>query len=220
MSKPRVIILAVAVVAVLGGLIWWAVAKRPPAVPVPVYAGHPLSYWLTPQAFAGVGGANRFKLVSSSLDSNAVAYLVQELRFHHDGTLQTAYDRFWPLLPAWLKLCVPDPTAETYARNQCCIYLGRLGAAGRPAVPELIRLLRKDEYEAVRLCAAYALGQIASRDDSSVIEALAAASKDKDAQVKSFAARALKNIAQGAAKAGLTNAPPGTPPTNPVGAAR
>jgi hypothetical protein len=216
MRLRRVIILAAAVVAVVVGVIWWKVATRLPAVPDPVYAGHPLSYWVRNPSSAEVFSPRQW------LDSNAVPYLVQQLKSHHEGKWQTAYDRSWPQFPAWLKSWVPDPNAEAYARNQCCIYLGRLGPAARPAIPELIRLLRKEEYEAVRVCAAYALGQIASRDDNSVIEALEAASKDKDAQVKSFAARALKNIApEAAAKAGITNAAPDTaPPTTPAGAGR
>lgn len=39
MRKRRVVIVAVAIVAVLGGLIWWTLATRSPVVPDPAYAG-------------------------------------------------------------------------------------------------------------------------------------------------------------------------------------
>jgi HEAT repeat protein len=83
-----------------------------------------------------------------------------------------------------------------------------LGAKSRPAIPELIRVAREDDDSSVRTEAAFALGEIANRDDSAVVEALVAATKDKEAKVRDFAGLALMRIdTEAASKAGITNNP-------------
>jgi hypothetical protein len=89
MKKLRVILLATAVATALG-VIWWMVASRPPPVVDPVYAGRHLSYWLSPSVFTGQNFAAReLSFIHSSLDSNAMPYLVQALRTR-DGKLRVA----------------------------------------------------------------------------------------------------------------------------------
>lgn len=196
MRKRRVILLAVAVIAVLGGAILWETI-RPPAVPDPVYAGHPLSFWLDPTAAgnASVAAAN-FQLFQQSLDSNAVPYLVHALKTHHVGTLRTAYDRLYGHFPAWLKLHMPDPNEAALVRNQSCAYLSDEKSAARPAIPELIRELQGVDYPAIRASAAGALGNIANRADKPVVQALLlVTTKETDPLLRGNAVWALANIA-------------------------
>jgi hypothetical protein len=211
MSKPRVIIQAVAVVAVLGGLIWWTVATRPPAVPDPVYAGHPVSFWV------GVGVQN----LPRSVDSNAVPYLLDALK-RRDGPLRTAWINLWGHLPGWLTGRVARPISASEVRFNSCGILAALASHGRPAIPELIRILREDDDSRVRLNAASALGELAGREDEAAVEALAAAANnDRGPGVDIVASGALSHINwKAATKAGVANAPPVAPPTNPAGVVR
>lgn len=147
MRKRRIIVLAVAVVAVLGGVIWWAVATRPPAVPDPVYGGHRLSYWVNrPQAEVG-----------PAMDSNAVPYLAQVLK-RRDGPSPNRRMRFWRGIPDWLKNQLGFATPAAEAKAASCQYLGNLGPTARPAIPDLIHVLRGDDYIVVRGTSAWALG--------------------------------------------------------------
>lgn len=219
MSKRRIITLALAIVAVLGGIIWWAVASRPPTVPDPVYGRFHLSEWLSVYSYPRRPGSNfdpDWGPFYSSLDSNAVPYLVHALKAR-EGALHAAYDRFWPDFPNWLKqrLPDPDPESEATATMFCCIWLGDLKTAARPAIPELIRVLREDDDAVTRGEAAWALGCINNQDDRQVVEALlAAVTKDTDSKVRQIAGNALWiHNPEAAAKAGIRNPTKGTPTT-------
>ncbi len=242
MRKRRIIILATAVVAVLG-LIWLALSPRPPTVPDPVYDGHPLSFWLDPSS-----GTNT-KVRFPSLDSNAIPYLIQTLK-KHDGAMRKAYDRLWPQLPGWLKGHLPTPFTsnkiflvsagdawrEEYMifpksgprssageRVNSCYCLGAMGAGARPAIPDLIHLAREDDEGEVRVTAVWALANMARADDKSAVEALmTVATKDKYSYVRKVALWGLARIApEAAARAGVTNAAAGaSPTTTPAGAVR
>lgn len=222
MKKRRVIILATAVVTALG-VIWWMAASRPPAVVDPVYAGHHLSYWLSPSVFTGQNFAAReLSFIHSSLDSNAVPYLVQALRTR-DGTLRVAYERLWSHFPVWLRARVPYPASAAEVKRDSCFFLQGMGATARPAIQELTRVLRQDESEPVRNGALYALGQIASPDDERVVDALiAAATKDRDPNLRGNACEILVRFnPEAAAQAGVINAAAGTLPTTiPAGVVR
>jgi hypothetical protein len=198
MRKRRVIILAAAVVSVLG-LIWWAVASRPPRPVDLVYDGHPLSYWVWTNVPPGDVG----------LDSNAVPFLAYSLK--SNTRLRKAYARLWPHLPAWLRPRLPIPMDPALVRVSCCILLASLGAKARPAIPELIRVLRVDDVNVNRAWAAMALGKIARRGDHDALEALVWATKDP--VIGAVAREALRMADPEAAdKAGVTNAGLGTSP--------
>ena len=200
-------VLAVAAVAVLGGALLWAVT-RPPAVPDPVYNGHPVSYWVRSQVTTDL-----------VLDSNAVPYLVQRLKA--DGPLRKAYDRLWYHLPAWVHVRLPSPVDKDLVRQTSCILLGNLGTKAKPAIPDLIRLSRED-YDMGRVMAALALGKIARSEDTAAVQALVAMAKDPDTNFGAIAVAALSTAdPQAAAQAGVTNAALSTSPaTAPAGSAR
>jgi hypothetical protein len=194
--KRSRIILVAAIVAALG-LICWAVSPHPPAVPDPVYAGHRLSYWVRSEV--------RGDLV---LDTNAVPYLVRGLKAA--GPARKAYNRLWYHLPAWLRPRLPNPMDADLVRQTSCILLGGLGTKAKPAIPDLIRLMRED-YDAGRVMAALALGKIARSEDTAAVEALVAATKDPG--IGELAGSALITVdPEAAAKAGFTNAAMGTLP--------
>jgi len=206
MRKRGGLILATAITVIAGGLIWWASSSRPPVPVDPVYDGYPLSQWLDHSAF---GPVELSSYHYPSVDSNAVPFLVQTLK--RNGPLRRAYKGLWARLPFWWQNHMPDPMPRRDVRADSCMLLGRLGAAARPAIPELIRLLRDDEDRFVRLFAAYSLGSIATRDDTAAVEALVMATKDKEKFVREAASETLSIVAPAAArKAGLTNLPPDT----------
>ena len=205
MRKRRVIILASAIVAMLG-LVWWALVGKTPPVPDPVYAGHRLSFWTDRTQYG-------FDPVVRSLDSNAVPYLVYALQ-RQDGPLRKAYRLCWEHMPRWLQSRAANPAVVR--RMVSCFLLASLGKNARPAIPELIRNMRKDDDLAVRASAAEALGKIANGDNKQVVEALVAtATEDPSIDVMDEARVALRHIApEAAVKAGLTNWAWETSPTN------
>jgi HEAT repeats len=195
MRKRGRIIVAALVLAVAGGLVARAMLRPPTGPPDLVYGGHPLSQWL----------AGDFS-TSPALDSNAVPFLVHSLK-QRDGALLKAYGSLLDAdLPDWLQKRLPIPKFAWMVRFNSCQFLNRLGASARPAIPELIRVMTEDEDGAVRAVAAGALGNIANHEDKPVIDALAGATKDKDATVARRAGEALSGIdPQAAAKAGVAS---------------
>jgi hypothetical protein len=209
MKKRRLITLTMAIVALLG-LIWWAASPDQPAVPDPVYAGHPLSYWVSCRS----GGSS-----VPMIDSKAVPYLVHGVK--GETHLGNVYGRLWRHLPVRLRSRLPSPLDPADVRQASCRLLSSLGMEARPAIPELIHALREDAVYYVREDAALALANIAQRKDAAVVEALAAATKDPDARAGQIAGMALWiHNPEAALKAGLTNPAAGTPPptTNSSGA--
>jgi hypothetical protein len=93
--------------------------------------------------------------------------------------------------------------------------LASLGTTARPAIPELIRVLREDDDLGVRTAATWALGNIANREDKPVIEALVAAvTKETNGSGWRMAGGVLWGFdPEAAAKAGYPPArrQPGTP---------
>ena len=72
------------------------------------------------------------------------------------------------------------------------------------AIPELIRLLNEDNETGVRSIAIFALRSVANRNDAAVVAALTAATKDKDAVVRTEAVQVLPLLAPApAAEAGM-----------------
>ena len=152
------------------------------------------------------GSENHFPI--PSVDSNAVPYLVQALN-SKDGRLRKTYQKLWDHLPGWLQNRVPFPEYAGNVRYRACWILGFLGAKARPAIPELVRILRQDDDENVRMVAAYSLGKIANRDDKAAVEALVATVANANSDYFSrIAADSLKRLDPGAAaKAVTTNFP-------------
>ena len=235
MRKRRVIILAMSLLAVLGGVIWWATCR--PAVPDPVYAGHPLSYWLDRSSPSNpLASEAGIQSLNNTLDSNAVPYLIHALKTQ-ESLRSRLYRRVYLRLPAGWKrnlraptlnafvlggwggqlqikngttpIFVPGPISAGDLRLESCVLLSWLGPDARPAIPQLILVLREDDFSMVRWCAALALGKIANPDDKNALDALnAAILNDKDQVTKNWSGRALSDIATRAAAKAVTTNPP------------
>ncbi len=239
MRKRRVIILVAAIVAVLGLMWWALSPRPPnPPDPVYEghRLSYWLDR-SSPSNALGYHGFEVNESFYDSLDSDAVPYLIHTLKAT-DGLMRRIYLRVWLRLPLALKrhlrapllqprvlagwtgyqqgrkpgmvpMFASGPISGADLRLESCVLLSWVGADARPAIPELVHLLREDEYSQVRWCAALALGKIANPDDKTALDALnAAILKDQDQVTKNWAGRALSDIAtRAAAKAGVTNAP-------------
>ena len=139
----------------------------------------------------------------SSLDSNAVPYLIWTLQ-QPDGPTHTAWLRFWPHLPGWVRNRVHAPNNNAGRKRASCAFLCGLYTYARPAIPELVRVLRDDDDWGVRWMAASTLRCLAISDDEAVLKALAAAAaKDPVPKVRDAAANTLMLLNLGAkARAG------------------
>jgi len=71
--------------------------------------------------------------------------------------------------------------------------LGAIGVKAEPAVPALAAALKEDRSKEVRKASALALGSIQARNPT-VMEALQAAARDPDSEVRQAAESALKNL--------------------------
>jgi hypothetical protein len=220
-SKRGRIILAAVFLAVTGGLVWWLLTPLQPGPPDLVYDGHPLSYWVNPPGENGVfkyGQPSVIKIgiqTSSSttsstyiflksLDSNAVPFLVESLKRQRGG-LRRVYNGFWRRAPSWLQNHLPAPK-HAWIRDNTFFFLQTLGVSARPAIPELIRILREEDGDLYHDFAIVTLGVIATRDDKSAVEALVAATRDPDGGVRQTAVEEIERLdPDTAAKAGVTN---------------
>jgi hypothetical protein len=187
------IVLAVVAFAMVCGLAVWTLMDHHLSPPNLVYDGHPLSYWVRYVPLVTAGPT--LELFPRSIDSNAVPYLVQALKIR-DGAFRRAYIRLWPHLPGWLQNYSTNPKYANAWRVKadCCAYLRILGKKARPAIPELICLLKQDDDELIRAWAAQALGVIGNPDDKAVIEALTMVAADKVSLAGQYSARALKQL--------------------------
>jgi HEAT repeat protein len=107
-------------------------------------------------------------------------------------------------------------------RRDAASLLGGMGSLGKPAVPSLIRALKKDDDVFVRALAAQALGNI-GKGDRTVVEALTEARRDRSIPVCLAASAALLQAdPEAAAKAGVTprSGPNALPQIDPEAAAK
>lgn len=68
---------------------------------------------------------------------------------------------------------------EPEVRMQALLALAAIGSASEPAVATIVGLLEKDEFEAVRFAAAYALGEIGQETEEATKALVAAARSDR-----------------------------------------
>jgi hypothetical protein len=183
MTKRSRVILAVVTLAALAGIAWSILKPGPPD---PVYDGHPLSYWVA-------GGPWGTWKIPSGLDSNAVPYLIQSLK-SRDGLFRKAYINLYPRFPAWVRNRLSYPVPAEHKRSMAARLLGSMGSTARPAIPDLVHIVKADDNYYVRRDAINALRTLAYGYDAAVIECLKAASKDKDSQFAIMADQALDYI--------------------------
>jgi hypothetical protein len=141
-----------------------------------------------------------------------VPYLIEALN-RRDGLIRTSWIKLRGHFPAWPDERVAQPTPAALVRVVACCFLDSLGVSARPAIPKLIRAIRDDDDEHVRAIAAEILGNIADGRDKPVVEALIAATRDKNFNVRASAWGALTHLnPAAAAKAGITNSGAGISP--------
>ncbi|MBI3547848.1 MAG: HEAT repeat domain-containing protein [Elusimicrobia bacterium] len=109
-----------------------------------------------------------------------------ELRLEKGGKTKIIYEALVDLIAA---LDSPDAKQRALATYE----LGAMGRKAEPALQGLVKLLRKDKDRKVRAGAALALGNIGV-NRTEVVDALARALDDRDADVEYSAAEALGRI--------------------------
>ena len=184
----------VLLVAALGGLVCWS-PWQPREPPEPVYEWEPLSYWLSSTGATWLSGDIGVATVVPSdflvHGSNSVPYFVRALK--RDSWIGAAMYRkqVWPKLPPGIRKHLTSPADNRVLRENASECLGLMGSKARPAIPALIRALKEDDDQTVRINAAWALAH-AGKGDSAVTAALTEVSKDKDANIRKTATYALR----------------------------
>jgi hypothetical protein len=205
MKKRKRILLAVVVVAVLGGLAW--VVLREPSEPV--YQGKKLSVWL--DAFSvGFLFSDWSDLPDGRLEAqtqatkavracgtNAIPILLRMA-----GTKDSLFkSRIREILRKQSLIHFKLHTAKEYHEMAFCGFLF-LGSVGKPAVPQLLSLLNNSDPD-IRRTAVRALHSTKSNDENT-IRALTAHLNDSDKSVREAITNALKQIdPEAASKAGV-----------------
>jgi hypothetical protein len=173
---------AAAIVGIITIAIWisW--------VPEPYYQGQRESFWIN-----SLGNGNWPPPGWKELSTNVVPILTKAMG-RRDGRLHTAYIALYGRLPSWLKCQIPQPVSGRLCRENAGLRLMDMGDKASEAIPALIVLMKGDRDSHVRGLAAACLGHIGS-GDKTVASALAeAAVRDKDSQVRTVAAGALKLV--------------------------
>jgi hypothetical protein len=213
-------VLGVLLVAALGGLLWWS----PWEPREPVYDGKPLSYWLGRNA---IPTNVFFTLPNSSAirrgyptplhvaegaawvgqvrrdGSNAVPFLIRALR--QDKWFGAAFCRewLWARLAPSIQQHLPPPHGPMNGPRTAAFLLSDLGTEARPAVPTLIRELKKNSDAGFRIETVWALWNLGN-GDTNVIAALCWALQDNDRVVRRYATNALLDLdIRAASKAGV-----------------
>ena len=176
------VVCGVLLIAAVGGLLWWS-PWEPRQAPEPVYDGHPISYWL---------GRDRVVPHSMVADSNAVRFLIAALN-GRDSPVSRAFMTGPLKMLAPIQTNLPQPQSASSKRQNAIKLLFAMGSRAKPAIPDLIRVLKTDEAAGVRAIAGIVLGKI-GRGDRAVIAALTEAStKDPHAHVRGEALLSLAN---------------------------
>jgi hypothetical protein len=200
MGKRRRIVLAVFVVFVLGGIVW--LCLRPPE---PVYAGKPLHYWIELLESTSPGfdppplwnelGQDEFPVLIKALR-------LRDSRSHNVFFKAYARVRLSPKLPIFLRRHLPQVLdTETLAINALLELNGMAETDRRPpvgtrlAIPVLIRLMKTDKTEPIRMMAASELGWLAnSTKNKEVVTALTEALHDTSPSVRQWAADSIGRV--------------------------
>ncbi len=215
---------AALLVAAVAGLLWW-----PPREPrEPVYDGKPLTYWLdgttsptnipllVPSSMASrqwypsyptpmhAGPGARWIDQVRRDGSNAVPFLIRALRQDTSLGAATYREWLWPRLPLLLRQHLPSPSRSMNRPRTAAFLLSGMGKDAKPAVPALIRELKKNSDDSVRIEAVWALWQL-GEVDTNVTAALCWALQDKNRVVREYVTNALLYLdIEAATKAGVS----------------
>jgi hypothetical protein len=180
-------VLGVMLLAALGWAVWQARQPRPRE---PVYAGNPLSYWLT--NFSVIRVDTNLSVLHVNIkpprslfhDTNAVPFLIKALK--RDNWIGAAVYRkqVWPKLPPAVQSHLPPPPPDdSVIRRTAATFLLRFGPLAKPAVPSLIMALKDDDDWQVTTDAAILLGQV-GEGNRAAVAALTEAFEDKDRRAR------------------------------------
>ncbi|MDB6112028.1 MAG: domain containing protein [Pedosphaera sp.] len=184
MRKRFRIVLVILLAAFLGGVAWEVLRESEP-----VYKGKPLSYWVNS---LGNGEGDMVKGNWRGLGSNAVPILVLALG-KRDGIDRDLYEKAWPHLPAWARRRLSRPVQAVVLRENAIDMLNALSMDAKPAIPALIRILKRDKHEALRAKAVWCLENI-GKQDRTVTQAFIAALNDQSWNVRLIATNALREV--------------------------
>jgi hypothetical protein len=181
-----------------------------PLPPEPVYDGKPLSFWLNahPDFLSGQLPCIAQQILATSpssiiADSNAVPFLIKALMT--DIGFGAAWYRnwLWLKLPASLQKRLPRPRHNPLICMHAAAVLASMGPMAEPAVPALVRTLKRSKNSEVREFAVLALYNVGPGDKGAT-EALVKALKDNDDTLRQSVTNALLEISrEGAATFGV-----------------
>jgi hypothetical protein len=180
-------------VAAVGGLLWWTVRAMPRQGPEPVYDGILLSDYIAGRQL----GRAIPPPMSLLRDTNAVPFIIRALKT--DSWFGAAWYRkwLWPRLTPSIRRHLPPPYADAHAnpiiQSWAAEMLASMGSIAKPAIPALIRVLKKNESAYVRAAAAQALGDLGN-GDKSAIAALTEALSNDEMSVRGSASGALEKV--------------------------
>ena len=190
MGKKWWILAALLAVLGAGGLIWKA--RRPAE---PVYNGRPISFWI--KCLISTQNASKERLPQASqdlpnLDTNALPFLLKSLECR-DGAFRRKYLSLFQRMPNRLQSVLPQPVPRAAVRASAVLWLTRMGAPAKPAVPKLIRASENDDNTLVRMLAVDGLAKI-DRENPAVRDALIHATHDRSPAVSMEAITQLKGV--------------------------
>jgi HEAT repeat protein len=200
----RRVALAAFVALVLSGVLWQA--RRPHE---PVYQGKPLSFWLEQyyqKINAGASLPSQDEIVWDEtavairgIGNNAIPYLLR-LAAAEDTTLKRSILNHFPISNKTMERLGLQQTFIRWAGKsvtgpmKALLGFRALGPAAKPAISELIRIMRTSQNHNGRRTAAYSLGFIGSSAQDA-IPALLENFKDSNNSVRDATVRALFDIA-------------------------
>src|SRR5947209_2980083 len=186
MTKRSILVLAFALVTVVGAVAWQVLSYREP-----VYEGRRLSVWL--EEFNKTGGTRdstrKAREAIRQIGTNALPILLATLRSEDSGFKLT--------LVTWTrKLTFFRPSFNPAQQRRLCAFfaLDALGPTATPAVPELISLLKSKDYQ-IRDLTAQALGSIRAPENL-VVPALTNALNDSNLRVRLSIEESLGRIGE------------------------
>ncbi|MDB6065656.1 MAG: putative lyase [Pedosphaera sp.] len=190
MRKRGVILLAMLIVAVVGGIGWLVLRPREP-----VYEGKTLSEWLdgdvrSPSPSSWMIAAKQSKNAVVQMGTNAIPWLLLRLRAKDSSPLMDKLVALAQKLHLYkVKARLPARIRRAQGENG---FLA-LGAEGKSAVPELIVMYEQKSLRECRESVANALGSIGPAAKAAV-PAIVRGLSDMDEVDSNYAAKALGRI--------------------------
>jgi hypothetical protein len=198
MGKLRRIVLAAFAALILGGMVWLCLHPAEP-----VYAERPLHYWI--ELLEGTSPGFDPAPPWNELGQEEFPVLVKALEFR-DSRFHNIYpaihQRIWQKIPVSILRHLPRPVdTETLAINALLELEEmqdperRSQVDTRSVIPILIRLVKTDKADEIRMMAASELGFFAERTkNKEVLAVLTAALRDKAPSVRQFAADSIERV--------------------------